>query len=41
MSPVGVVRYRDEIHHGGEVEPVREICADPVVRHDPGGRTTL
>ncbi|GAA1864069.1 hypothetical protein GCM10009836_50470 [Pseudonocardia ailaonensis] len=42
MSPVGVVRrYLDEIYHAGDVDLVREICADPVVRHDPGRTTEL
>ncbi|RTL67769.1 MAG: hypothetical protein EKK42_13165 [Pseudonocardiaceae bacterium] len=41
-EPVHVVRrYLDEIYHDGRVEIVREICADPVVRHDPGRRTEL
>lgn len=41
-SPVATVRrYLDEIYHEGRVEVVREICADPLVRHDPGGTTTL
>ncbi|MBN9107420.1 MAG: nuclear transport factor 2 family protein [Pseudonocardia sp.] len=41
-TPVHVVRrYLDEIYHDGRVEIVREICADPVVRHDPGRRTEL
>ncbi len=41
-SPVSVVgRYVEEIYHQGQVELVREICADPVVRHDPGKRSEL
>lgn len=41
-TPVGVVRrYLDEIYHRGRTDLVREICADPVVRHDPGRRTEL
>ncbi|MCF7548664.1 nuclear transport factor 2 family protein [Pseudonocardia sp. WMMC193] len=41
-SPVAVVRrYLDEIYHEGLVDVVREICADPVVRHDPGSIRTL
>lgn len=36
-TPVDVVRrYLEEIYHEGRVELVRELCADPVVRHDPG-----
>lgn len=41
-TPVGVVRrYLDEIYHAGDVELIREITADGVVRHDPGGTRTL
>lgn len=41
-GPVAVVRrYLDEIYHDGRVEVVREICADGLVRHDPGGTRTL
>ena len=40
--PVEVVRrYLDEIYHQGRVEVVREICGDPLVRHDPGSTTSL
>ena len=40
--PVDVVRRcLDEIYHAGRTELVREITADGVVRHDPGGTTTL
>lgn len=36
-APVEVVRrYLDEIYHEGRTEVVREICGDPLVRHDPG-----
>lgn len=31
-----VERYVLEIYNAGRVDLVREICADPVVRHDPG-----
>jgi hypothetical protein len=42
MSPAEIVgRYLEEIYHGGDVELVREICGDPLVRHAPGGRTEL
>lgn len=42
LSPVQVVRrYLDDIYHRGDVELVRELCADPVTRHDPGGTRTL
>jgi hypothetical protein len=41
-APVDVVRrYLDEIYHAGRTELVREITADGVVRHDPGGTRTL
>lgn len=41
-SPVDVVRrYLDEVYHRGDTGLVREICADPLVRHDPGRRTAL
>ncbi len=36
-----VRRYCDEIYHEGKVEVIREICADPLVRHDPGTRRIL
>ena len=28
--------YWDQIYNAGEVELVREVCADPIIRHDPG-----
>ncbi|MDT0201655.1 nuclear transport factor 2 family protein [Nocardioides sp. AE5] len=41
-TPVEVVeRYLEEIYHQGQVDLVREICADPVVRHDPGKQSSL
>lgn len=41
-NPVEVVRrYLEEIYHAGDVEVVREITADGVVRHEPGGTRTL
>lgn len=41
-TPVEVVRrYLEEIYHEGDVALVRQICADPVVRHDPGRSTSL
>lgn len=40
--PADVVRrYLEEIYHEGRVEVVREVCADPVVRHDPGARSEM
>ncbi|WP_354701648.1 hypothetical protein DSM112329_01974 [Paraconexibacter sp. AEG42_29] len=42
MSPVDVVtRYLEEIYHQGDVDLVREVCGDPLVRHDPGARSEL
>lgn len=41
-GPVAVVRrYVDEIYHEGQLEVVKEICADPLVRHDPGKITPM
>ena len=41
-GPVTTVRrYLEEIYHQGRVETVREITADGLVRHDPGGARTL
>ena len=34
-------RYWEECSNQGNVELVRELCADPIVRHDPGGETAL
>lgn len=33
-------RYWEEASNEGNYELVREICADPMVRHDPEGQTT-
>ncbi len=41
VSVAVVRRYLDEIYHRGDTAVVREICADPLVRHDPGRRTEL
>lgn len=41
-TPVSVVRrYLDEIYHEGQLEVVREICGDPMLRHDPGTLTEM
>ena len=32
--------YWEEASNQGDYELVREICADPIVRHDPEGQTT-
>jgi hypothetical protein len=34
-------RYWDEASNQGHVELIRELCADPIVRHDPGKITRL
>lgn len=34
-------RYWEEASNQGQVELVREFCADPIIRHDPGSETSL
>ena len=34
-------RYWEDYSNQGNVELVRELCADPIVRHDPGSETEL
>ena len=34
-------RYWEECSNQGNVELVRELCADPIIRHDPGSETEL
>ena len=34
-------RYWEEASNQGNVELVRELCADPIIRHDPGSETEL
>ena len=34
-------RYWEECSNQGNLELVRELCADPITRHDPGGDSTL
>jgi hypothetical protein len=34
-------RYWDEVNNQGKLELVRELCGDPITRHDPGSVTTL
>ena len=34
-------RYWEECSNQGDVELVRELCADPIIRHDPNGETEL
>ena len=33
-------RYWDEVNNQGKLELIREVCADPIIRHDPEGQTT-
>jgi hypothetical protein len=33
--------YWDEVWNKGNVELIRELCDDPIVRHDPGKVTAL
>ena len=34
-------RYWEDCSNQGDVELVRELCADPIIRHDPGSETPL
>lgn len=41
-SPLEVATaYYDWVWTGKDVERIRTLCADPVLRHDPGGDVTL
>ena len=40
-AQVVLERYWDEVNNQGKLELIRELCADPIVRHDPGKRTEL
>ena len=33
-------RYWDEVNNEGRYELIRELCADPITRHDPDGKIT-
>lgn len=33
-------RYWDEVNNEGKLELIRELCANPIVRHDPDGKLT-
>jgi hypothetical protein len=36
-TPLELIQlYWDRVYNDLEVELIREICADPIVRHDPG-----
>ena len=34
-------RYWEEVNNLGKLELIRELCSDPITRHDPGGVTVL
>ena len=34
-------RYWEEVNNQGNLELIRELCSDPITRHDPGGITVL
>ena len=34
-------RYWDECNNRAQFESIREVCADPITRHDPGKTQTL
>ena len=34
-------RYWEEVNNQGKLELIRELCADPITRHDPGKITQL
>ena len=34
-------RYWEEVNNQGNLELIRELCSDPITRHDPGGVTVL
>ena len=40
QAQVLLERYWDEVNNEGKVELIRELCADPIIRHDPEGKTT-
>lgn len=41
-TPLEIITlYWDEVWNKGEAELIREICADPITRHDPGMVTLL
>jgi hypothetical protein len=33
--------YWDEVYNNGRIELIREVCADPIIRHDAGSITPL
>jgi len=34
-------RYWEEVNNQGKLELIRELCSDPITRHDPGSVTVL
>lgn len=41
-TPLEIINlYWDEVWNKGNAELIREICADPITRHDPGKVTRL
>lgn len=39
-AQVVLERYWEEASNQGNYELIRELCADPIVRHDPEGKST-
>ena len=39
-AQVVMERYWEEVNNQAKLELIRELCADPITRHDPGGKTT-
>ena len=40
-AQVVMERYWEEVNNQGTLELIRELCADPITRHDPGKTTEL
>ena len=40
-AQVVMERYWEEVNNQGKLELIRELCADPITRHDPENVTTL
>ncbi len=39
-AQVVMERYWEEVNNQGKLELIRELCANPITRHDPGEKTT-
>ena len=39
-AQVVMERYWEEVNNQAKLELIRELCANPIQRHDPGGKTT-